>query len=157
MTVFHGSDRAITNPDTLHSRKNVDFGPGFYVTPLLEQAKSWSRKFARRKGKAVVSRYALDEACFQSRKTLRFDAYNEAWLDFVLSCRRGLDRSDYEIVMGGVANDRVFDTIELLMNGLIDKPTALGRLRYEKPNYQICLRSQAVIDGFLQWLGSETL
>ena len=157
MIVFHGSDRAIPKPDIFHSRKNVDFGPGFYVTPLEEQAKSWSRKFTRRNGSSVVSRYDLDETCFSVCKTLRFDAYSGEWLDFVLSCRRRLDHSDYEIVMGGVANDRVFDTIELLMNGLIDKDTALGRLRYEKPNYQICLRSQSVIDRFVQWIGSETL
>ena len=145
MIVFHGSDRAILKPDILHSRKNVDFGPGFYVT------------FARRSGNSVVSRYDLDKTCFSCCKTLRFDAYSGEWLDFVLSCRRRLDHSDYEIVMGGVANDRVFDTIELLMNSLIDKDTALGRLRYEKPNYQICLRSQSVIDRFVQWIGSETL
>ena len=157
MTVFHGSDRAIPKPDILHSRKNVDFGPGFYVTPLQGQAQSWSRRFARRDRQAVVSRYMLDETCFSSCKTLRFDAYSGEWLDFVLSCRKGLDQSDYDIVMGGVANDRVFDTMELLENGLIDKTAALGRLRYEKPNYQICFRSQFVIDEFLQWTGSETL
>ena len=157
MIVYHGSDRAVPKPDVLHSRKNVDFGSGFYVTPLEEQAINWSRRTARRKGLPVVSRYNLDEGCFKTYKTLRFDEYSGEWLDFVLSCRREMDCSEYDIVMGGVANDRVFDTIELLLNGLIDKETALGRLRFERPNYQICIRSQDVIDECLQWLGSEIL
>ena len=157
MIVYHGSDRAVSKPDVMHSRKNVDFGSGFYVTPLEKQAINWSRRTARRKGLPVVSRYNLDENCFKTYKTLRFDEYSGEWLDFVLSCRREMDCSEYDIVMGGVANDRVFDTIELLLNGLIDKETALGRLRFERPNYQICIRSQDVIDECLQWLGSEIL
>ena len=86
---------------------------------------------------------------------LRFDSYSEEWLDFVFSCRRDKDRSVYDIVVGGVANDRVFDTIELYLEGLIGKQEALGRLRFEEPNPQLCIRNQAVIDECLRYLGSE--
>ena len=33
MIVFHTSNIAIPQPDVLHSRKYLDFGQGFYVTP----------------------------------------------------------------------------------------------------------------------------
>ena len=38
MIVYHGSYTEVAKPDTMHSRRNVDFGPGFYTTPLREQA-----------------------------------------------------------------------------------------------------------------------
>jgi len=41
MKLYHGSYLEITEPDLEHSRLNVDFGRGFYVTPLYEQAANW--------------------------------------------------------------------------------------------------------------------
>lgn len=41
MILYHGSYLEISRPDLVHSRANVDFGPGFYVTPLYEQAVKW--------------------------------------------------------------------------------------------------------------------
>ena len=38
MKVYHGSKVAVKDPDTKHSRLEVDFGKGFYVTPIFEQA-----------------------------------------------------------------------------------------------------------------------
>ncbi len=68
-----------------------------------------------------------------------------------------MDQSDYDIVIGGVANDKVFNTAELYTEKLIDKEEALGRLKYERPNLQIAFRSQEVIDGFLIFEGSYEL
>lgn len=49
--------------------------------------------------------------------------------DFVFACRRGMDTTNFDIVIGGVANDKVFNTVELFFDGLIDKKEALGRLQ----------------------------
>lgn len=38
MILYHGSYPEIQTPDLLHSRENVDFGRGFYTTPIYEQA-----------------------------------------------------------------------------------------------------------------------
>ena len=38
MILYHGSYLEIAKPGLTHSRSNVDFGCGFYVTPLYEQA-----------------------------------------------------------------------------------------------------------------------
>ena len=38
----------IAEPDLKHSRTDVDFGKGFYTTPLREQAVKWCGKFKRR-------------------------------------------------------------------------------------------------------------
>lgn len=154
MIVYHGSPAIVSNPDVYHSRSRVDFGRGFYVTPLREQAVNWCARFSRR-GNAYLNVYDLDDAAFDRFSVLRFDSYSEAWLDFVLRCRQGVDDSLYDLVMGGVANDRVFDTLELFFDGLISKQEALVRLRFEKPNFQICIRTQEVIDQCLVFAGSE--
>ena len=44
--------------------------------------------------------------------------------------------------MGGVANDKVFNTVELYFDHLIDKKEAINRLCYEKPDMQICFRTE---------------
>ena len=40
MIVYHGSSLEVTTPDIRHSRDNIDFGKGFYVTPIKEQAEN---------------------------------------------------------------------------------------------------------------------
>ena len=34
MILYHGSYLAIEKPDLLHSRPNLDFGKGFYLTSI---------------------------------------------------------------------------------------------------------------------------
>lgn len=157
MILFHASYVEITKPDILHSRVEVDFGRGFYTTPLIGQAEKWCEKF-RKKGKtAVINQYDFNEEALKKCRVLRFDSYSEDWLDFIVNCRRGRDKTDYDIVMGGVANDKVFNTVELYNDELIDKAEAIKRLRYEKPNAQIAFRTQKTIEGYLKFEGSRTL
>ncbi len=105
MILYHGSFVVVAQPDLVHSRRNVDFGKGFYVTPIYEQAEKWCSKFKRRGKDGIVSRYVFDENAYEELKTLIFDAYSEDWLDYILNCRRGQDSTDYDLVVGGVAND----------------------------------------------------
>lgn len=37
MILYHGSYLEINKPDLSHSRDNVDFGKGFYTTPIYEK------------------------------------------------------------------------------------------------------------------------
>ena len=157
MILYHGSSLEVARPDILHSRKNVDFGPGFYLTPLRIQAENWCKKFIRRNGYAYLSIYVLDDEAFRKCNILNFSSYSDEWLDFVTTCRKGRDASGYDIVMGGVANDKVFDTVELFFEGLIDKKEAIRHLRYEKPNMQICIRTQDAIDHYLLFQESERI
>ena len=154
MILYHGSYVKIEKPDLRHSRENVDFGRGFYTTPLYEQAVKWCGKFKRGGESGVVSRYFFKENNLEGLKVLRFASYSEEWLDFILKCRSGNDTTDYDVVIGGVANDKVFNTVELFFDGLIDKSEALKRLSYEQPNLQVCLRSEKAL-ACLIFEGSE--
>lgn len=113
----------------------------------------WQIQAKREKG--IVSHYQFDEDAYHVLKVLQFDSYSEEWLDFILSCRSGNDTSDYDIVIGGVANDKVFNTVELYFDGLIDKIETIRRLQYEKPNLQICFRTETVLNKYLHFERSE--
>ena len=156
MNLYHGSFTVVDNPDLAHSRKNVDFGRAFYTTPIYEQAKKWCRKFKRRGKNGIVSCYKFDETAYKKLNTLKFDSYSEKWLDFILNCRKGKDTTNYDLVIGGVANDKVFNTVELYFDNLIDKKEAIKRLQYDKPNLQIAFRTERAL-SYLQFEGSEKL
>ena len=156
MIVYHGSYLEIKKPDLRYSRSNVDFGRGFYTTPLYAQAAKWCGRFKRRGKEGIISSFSFDERQETVLKILKLDSYSESWLDFVLNCRREKDDTDYDLVIGGVANDQVFNTVELFFDGLIDKVEAINRLRYEKPNLQICFRTEKAL-RLLHFEGSERL
>jgi hypothetical protein len=158
MILYHGSHLVIKKPDISFSRNNVDFGRGFYTTPIKEQAISWSNRFQRKHGQGIVSCYEFDDSVVSNKAlVLKFDTYSNDWLDFIVACRRGESIGAYDVIIGGVANDKVFDTIQLFLDGLVDKAESIRRLRYEKPNIQYCFRNQAVIDQYLKFVSSEVL
>jgi hypothetical protein len=156
LILYHGSYLPIDKPDIFHSLNNIDFGKGFYTTPIKEQAIKWSQRFIHNHGQGVVSTYLFDNANLKNEVSiLEFETYSDEWLDFVIACRRGENLGDFDVIIGGVANDRVFDTIELFFDNLIDKHEAIKRLQYEKPNLQYCFRNQKTIDNYLQFVSSE--
>ena len=92
--LFHGSDVSVANPKVEAGRARVDFGRGFYLSSLSDQAKSWARVIASRTryGKPVLNTYDFNEAMAKNMLGARykvFDAYDMEWLNYVIDCRRG--------------------------------------------------------------------
>lgn len=161
MTLYHGSYTAVPQPLVKVGRKNVDFGQGFYLTRLEEQASAWAEIIASRRSRTVapvVSIYTFDRerAIAEGVRFLVFETYNLDWLYFVVGCRKGADHSEeYDVVEGGVANDNVIDTVEDYEKGIITAEQALGQLQYKKVNHQICILNQKVVDNYLHFTGSK--
>ena len=156
--VFHGSFTKVDQPDLSFSRKTLDFGAGFYVTPVYEQAVSWAKRWLRRNRPAIVNRYLLhDELLTELNVRIKFPVYDREWLRFVADNRAGKQQALYDVVQGGIANDRVFNTLELFFSGLISEEEALDRLKYEKPNHQICICRQDLIDRLLVFESAEEI
>lgn len=63
MIVYHGSKEIVEEPDVKHSYRMLDFGRGFYVTTVREQAERWARRKADilGKNKAILNIYQMDE------------------------------------------------------------------------------------------------
>ena len=162
MILYHGSYTAIEKPDLSFSRERTDFGKGFYLTPLKAQAASWAQRFVCERGTAVVSSYDFlsraGDKLSNEVKILEFDSHSLEWLNFITDCRLGQPVSmQWDLVIGGVANDKVFDTLQLYFDGLIGAQDAIGRLRYNKPNFQYCFKTQHLISQYLQFADSEVL
>jgi hypothetical protein len=156
MILYHGSYVVIEKPELKFSREKLDFGRGFYTTPFFEQARKWTERLAQKYGKQIVNIYEIDDEILPKLNILEFPDYSEDWLDFITLCRRGIiQNNEYDIIAGSVANDKVFDTIEEFAMGYRTKEEALTRLRYEKPNWQFCFKSQKVIDEHLKYTGFE--
>lgn len=160
MNLYHGSTVRIEFPKVCAGRKNLDFGPGFYLTDMREQAERWACRPANDGKPHVLNIYdwSFNPVTEQGVSYRRFAEYDDSWLDFVAANRRGEQAwLGLDIVEGGIANDRVFNTIELYAAGLTPREDALRRLRMEKPNNQICILAQTVIDQFLTFVDAIEL
>ena len=160
IVVYHGGTEVVTNPICKLGRPNLDFGQGFYVTDLREQALSWAMQMADNRKKApVLNRYRLNrEAILAEARCKVFTAYDEAWLEFIVASSRGLKVAEnFDYIEGGVANDNVIDTVEDYIRGRMSSEAALVELSKHQPNNQICILSQEVIDKHLHFVESLTL
>ena len=158
--VYHGGTEKVEFPICKFGRRNLDFGQGFYVTDLRKQAVDWASQMAdRRNLPPIINRYRLNrDAILAEARCKVFMAYDKEWLEFIVASRRGQNVADnYDYIEGGVANDRVIDTVNLYMAGLMDLDTALARLSEHRPNNQMCLLSQEISDKYLIFNGTEAI
>ena len=155
--LYHTSNVEIRTPDVAHSREHLDFGRGFYLTSLREQAEKYGLRFLRKGEEAVMNVYELDDENLQEFSRIIFDAYDSRWLDYVTVCRKGQDRTIYDIIEGGIADDQVFDTIDLYFSGVYTYEQALDQLRFKHPNHQVFITNQLVIDKHLHFIESIKL
>lgn len=157
LTVYHGGTDEIKSPLVHVGRPNLDFGPGFYITDLYLQAREWAEQIADlRDASPVVSVYHLRQQDIIRRCNAKiFTEYNNEWLEFVTSNRLGKDAwKGYDYVEGGIANDRVINTVRLYMTGFISADEALRRMKYYKPTNQICILNQQLLDEHLTFVES---
>lgn len=155
MKLYHSSNVVVEHPDTRHSRKYLDFGCGIYLTSLYDQAVRYAQRFKRRGQQAWLNTYEFSLCDEPQWNIKRFDAYDEHWLDFVAQCRDGKDVGNYDMIIGGIANDRVIITLDRYFAGEISQDKALGLLRFEKPNVQYCIRSERMLQECLTYIESE--
>ncbi|MCL2131304.1 MAG: DUF3990 domain-containing protein [Lentimicrobiaceae bacterium] len=144
MKVYHGSYMAIENIDFSFCRKKRDFGKGFYVTKIREQAEYWAnRKGEDNDTEGVVTEFEFDECFFEDEflKVLRFEGYSTEWLDFVTRNRINKSKQqthDYDIIEGPVADDDIATRVYDYINRKISKKQFLKELERKTPTHQIC-------------------
>ncbi len=157
LTVFHEASVIVDRPDISFSRDRLDFGKGFYVTPLYKQAVLWALRWKHRQQKAIVNTYRFHDEFISEMnlKTKTFAVYDQEWLRFMAANREGGAVERYDIVQGGIANDKVFNTLELYFDKLISEEEALRRLKFEEPNHQICICRQDLIERLLLFVSAE--
>jgi len=155
MRVYHGSYTKIDVIDLEKCEIGKDFGRGFYVTKIKEQAEFWAeRKGISHKTAGFITEFDFNENAFQyfRLKTLQFAEYNDAWLDFV-AINRNLKAKqpthDYDIIEGPVADDKIATRINDYLAGKVSKQDFLNELKFIRETHQICFcttRSLQMLD-----------
>ena len=153
MILYHGSTSVVIHPDVRLSRSNLDFGQGFYLSSYSEQAETWAvRKAFLENAAPVVNQYEVEDD-FSDCRVLRFPESDEEWVEFVCSCRRGEALwQNYDLIVGGVANDKVYYAVDMYYQGLWNMAQTLEALKFYKVNDQWCFVNQGVLDQKVRYM-----
>ena len=147
MTVFHGGYEAIPRPEIRIGRNTKDFGPGFYCTIIKEQAQRWARRYDTK----IVSIY--DVRLDMGLKIKDFQEMSEEWLDFIIACRGGKEH-DYDIVIGAMANDQIYNYISDYIEGIITREQFWSLAKFKYPTHKINFCTNAALKC-LEYRGYE--
>lgn len=157
MKLYHGSTVIVSKPRiiTPDPKRTVDFGHGFYTTTDYEQAERWVKiRLKRDQVSGYVSIFTVPDDLLKNAelKIMKFDSANRDWLDFVMKNRNDADfHHDYDLVAGPVANDRVYATLSLFEEELLDADETIRRLKTYVLVNQVLFHSEKS----LQWLSFD--
>ena len=115
-----------------------DFGVGFYCTILNEQAKKWAQKY----NSPIINIYEYDEN--PKLKIKEFTLMTEEWLDFIINCRNGKIHN-YDIVIGAMADDQVYNYITDLISGQITREAFWELAKFKHPTHQIAFCTEEAL------------
>lgn len=159
ITLYHGSDCIVRRPEIREPNRTLDFGRGFYLTSSCRQAEEWVVRHAQSgAGRGYVNTFAFDMKEARARlRVLAFASPSTEWLDFVMANRRiaGFTH-DYDVVVGPVANDRVYTAFSLYESGVISKGTLIDELRTYRLIDQYLLHTPAAL-GLLSFTNVTTV
>jgi hypothetical protein len=130
MVVFYGSYTIVQSPVIKTNRFKKDFGNGFYCTVIKEQAERWAKRFST----PMVNIYELQ--INNSLKIQEFKEMTDEWLDFIVDCRNGVEHN-YDVVIGAMANDQIYNFIADYMEGIITREQFWVMAKFKYPTHQI--------------------
>ena len=149
MTVYHGGYMAVEDPEIRKGRNKKDFGTGFYCTIIKEQAQRWAKRYDTK----IVSIY--DVRLDSSLKIKDFREMTDEWLDFIINCRAGKIH-DYDIVIGAMADDQIYNYVSDYMDGSITREQFWVLARFKYPTHQINFCSKEALKC-LEYRGFEVV
>ncbi len=147
MTVYHGGYMPVEHPQIRIGRNTKDFGPGFYCTIIKEQAERWAKRY----DKKIVSIY---EVRLNTNLNIKeFKEMTDEWLDFIIACRSG-ELYDYDIVIGAMANDQIYNFVSDYIDGAITREQFWVLAKFKYQTHQINFFTEESLKG-LEYRGFE--
>lgn len=156
--LFHGTPEKFSQIDIDKSRTNTDFGKGFYLTSIFEQAVEWAGK--RRKANfrlkmlqeiplTYVLKFELSLEKLENLKIKVYEGYSEEWLDKIYECRTGGRKKTEEndVTVGPMADNDIYVILEKYESGIIGKADTLKQLKFQKPNMQIAFHTDKSLEA----------
>lgn len=149
MRLYHGSNMMIENIDLSKCKPYKDFGRGFYLTEIKEQAEKMAgRTAAIYGGEPTVTEFEFDEAALHTLSVKTFENPDKEWALFVLANRSRNCRQPthcFDIVIGPVADDTIATLFRNFNDGIIDLPTLVNGLKNKKVSSQYLFHSAKAI------------
>ena len=115
MLLYHTGFDEIPVPDLRRGRINADFGQGFYLSDDPAFAERWATE--KKDAQTFVNRYELHTDDLQIKRFER----DEDWFHYIFSNRRRMPDalSDFDVIVGPIANDTLFNTFGVLTSGML--------------------------------------
>jgi hypothetical protein len=146
LTLYHGSNCNFSVVDLSKAKDKRDFGKGFYLTTLQNQAKDWAEVLFARFGGDGVFVYEFEFEIKEDLIIKQFNNVSEDWLIFVRDNRiKGGVQHNFDVVRGAVANDKTNRTLALFVEGIYTPKEALKKLRSNKLNDQFSIHTEKVL------------
>lgn len=149
MRLYHGSNIAVKSPKLQPTVRALDFGPAFYLTSSLEQARKWAKlkTYRSRTGVPTVSAYEFDDTLELNIRT--FHSADSDWLQYISINRKNrtnIIKDDYDIVIGPVANDDTMPVINLYLKGSYSEEEAVKRLLPQNLKDQYAFKTEKALN-----------
>jgi len=152
----HGSNTELDKIDLSKCRPYKDFGSGFYLTTIRDQAVKMAKRVARIHGNSpYITGYDFDEEQLENLHIKHFDAPSEDWARFVLNNRNRKftdfssescnHDSKYDLVIGPIANDDLALLFRQFSSGLIDISILVKEMKYKKLTDQYSFHSEKAL------------
>jgi hypothetical protein len=157
MKLYHGTNTYINEIDFNKCNPNKDFGQGFYLTDIKEQALLMAKRRAKieKQGHPIIMEYEFDENHLdnESINVKIFDKPSKEWALFILSNRKSsstTNQHSYNIVIGPIANDGVVFQLERYENNIITLDVLVKELSYQKLNKQYCFTTTKAVSKLIK-------
>ena len=147
--IYHGSYCEVKNPELKSGKYSKDFGTGFYCALLEDQAIKWAQKYET----PIVNKYEYEEN--PSLKIKEFTLMTEEWLDFIINCRSG-KKHNYDIVIGAMADDQIYNYITDLMSGAITRSAFWELAKFRHPTHQIAFCTNKALQC-IKFIGTDKI
>lgn len=150
--LYHTGFQVIEKPDIHYGRKNADFGQGFYLSDDGEFSKRWAKQ---RKGtETFLNRYELVADRLKIKRFTR----DEEWFSYIFDNRAGReDRlKEYDVIVGPIANDTLYDTWGVITSGFFEPTLGLELLRIGPMYEQTVIKTEKAL-AQLRFIGAEKL
>ena len=152
MLLFHTGFVEIPVPDLRRGRANADFGQGFYLSDDPAFSERWATE--KKGSKTYINRYELNT---EELRIKRFER-DEDWFHYIFSNRRRLPDAlqTFDVIIGPIANDILFNTFGILTSGMLDDAVAMALLQLGPAYTQVVLKTERA-KAALRFLGAATL
>ena len=156
MRLYHGSNVVIESINLAMCRPYKDFGKGFYLTDIEEQAKQMAKRVSGiYGGSPVVNTFEIQDD-FRKMSDIKIKDFGiqttEEWAKFVMNNRNRAFTDEvntlcnkdnkYDIVIGPVADDNMALLFRQYENELIDFETLLKGMIYKKTSSQYSFHTE---------------